>query len=132
MKKWQQRLNESQEENASDLLLICHLVIQNLNLLVTSFLLGFWVNFLRKRLFKPAIPLSLLWASDAKSVIWSTQRYTSQFFRELDSKQTQRLQVVGQLIRAETTLQSVLAERLLVKALISSSLMIRTQNKRQP
>jgi predicted phage terminase large subunit-like protein len=53
MSKWHERLRESQLGSASDLLSICHLVTRNLSLLVTSFLLGFWVNFLRKRLFKP-------------------------------------------------------------------------------
>ena len=70
--------------------------------------------------------------ANMKNIILSLQTYTSQYFQESVFKQTQKRQVVGQLIRAETTLQSVLAERLLVKALIFSLLTIHTQNKRQP
>jgi hypothetical protein len=130
MSKWHERLRESQLGSASDLLSICRLVTRNLSLLVTSFLLGFWVNFLRKRLFKPRIPLSSLWASDEKSVIWSTQTYTKTFFQQLGCKPIPKLRVVGQLIKAEITLRSVLVERSLVKALIFSLLTTHTRNKK--
>ena len=119
-------------ERVRDLLLICPLGIQNLNLLVTSFLLGFLGKFPEKKVIQTShtAELAVGFGRKVRNLV-DSDIYKSIFPGVGLQADSQRQQVVGRLIRAEITLQSVLAERLLVKALISSLLTIRTQNKRQ-
>ena len=117
-------------EKLNVLLSICLLVILSLSLHHTFYQLGFLVDFLKRRLFKPLIQRSLLLASDVKSVIWWIPTFISLSSQELDYKVTLKLLGAGQLTKGETILLSVWEAQLRVRARMYSLLTTLIQNKK--
>jgi hypothetical protein len=109
MLRWLQLLKKLLKASVKGLLSICLHAILKVNLLVTYYLLGFWVNFQRKRSSKPRTLLSYPWDLAGKSGTWWIQTYISQFSRELGSNLIAKQPVDGLLALAETTLRLVLA-----------------------